>query len=229
MTKQKARAKMKERLTNILEIDNVQSVISPWEYQFLASVTNQVNRGRGQLSQKQLDIVHRIESKIEKVTKGDPEWEASWDVEKEWNFRTAVAYYKNSPERYFSQILDWFDNHQDKIPPQNFYKKVVENKYAQRVLTSLRSEPKYPAGSTVMLRMTARTGLSYYVFQDHRNIPLFVIEPTDRAVSAAAGCRIYTVLSSISSKVFEVEERWIKKYREPKNKVKTHTCKDVPF
>ena len=218
-----------DRIQKLLQqCDDLGAMVSPWERGFLESVLQQIEEGRT-FSTKQVTVVHRVEAKVKKAIKGDPEWEASWDAQKAWNFKTAVTYYKNAPEQYFSHILGWFDNNEGKIPPRNYYKKIVENKYAQRVITSLSSEPKYPAGSTVMLRATARSGLSYYVFQDHRNIPLFVIEPTDKAVSAAAGCRIYTVLSSISSKLFEVEERWIKKYREPKNKVKTHTWENVPF
>jgi len=220
---------MKERIKDILEMDNLGTLISGWEEQFLTSLSTQLERGKKQLSQKQVDVLHRVEAKIEKMVKGDPAWECVWDDEKAWNFKTAVNYYKASPERYFSQILEWSDRNEGKIPPQNYYKKVVENKYSQRVLNSLRQDPKYPSGSTVMLRATARTGLSYQVFSTHHRIPLFVVAPTEKAISAAAGCRIYTLLSSVSSLLFEVEERWIKKWRAPKPSSQTNISEDIPF
>jgi len=222
---------MEERIKNLLLLDDISTMITDWEQRFLSSLLGQTKRGRKQHSVKQLDTLHRIEAKIKKAIEGDPEWEALWDEDKAWNFKTAVAYYATSPERYYRQIIDWFAQNKEKIPPKNYYKKIVENKYAQRVLDSLRGEPKYPAGSAVMLRKTARTGLSYHTYHDHQTIPLFVIEPTERAVSAAAGCRIYTVLSSTSAQMFEVEERWIKKYREPVG-VRSRRARqesDVPF
>ena len=219
-----------ERVEKLINICLEGKYISAWEEGFLESLHKQLSRGRT-LSPKQVDIIHRIEAKVEKMRTGDPEWECMWDEEKAWNFKTAVAYYKDSPERYFSQILDWVDRNKEKIPPQNYYKKIVENKYAQRILNGLRGDPKYPIGSTVLLRGTARGGVSYTLWADNREIPLFVIEPTARAVSAAAGCRIYRLLSSVSSDVFEVEERWIKKWREStgKRQKQAHQKEDNPF
>jgi hypothetical protein len=219
-----------DRVEKLINLCLEGKYISAWEEGFLESLHKQLSRGRT-LSPKQVDVIHRIESKVEKMRKGDPEWECVWDEEKAWNFKTAVTYYKESPERYFSQILDWFDQNKGKIPPQNYYKKIVENKYAQRILNGLRGDPKYPVGSTVLLRQTARNGVSYTLWAANRAVPLFVIEPTERAVSAAAGCRIYRLLSSVSSDVFEVEERWIKKWRDPihKRQKAAPDKEDVPF
>ncbi|QDP51461.1 MAG: hypothetical protein GOVbin630_159 [Prokaryotic dsDNA virus sp.] len=216
----------KDRIERLLEVCQDGIHLSAWEESFVESILKQLTRGRTP-SVKQVNIIHRIEAKVEKLRKGDPEWECLWDEEKAWNFRTAVAYYTAAPERYFSQILDWFKHNPDKIPPQNYYKKIVENKYAQKVITNLRREPKYPSGSAVTLRKGARVGLSYSKYYDHLDVPLFVVEPTEKAVSAAAGCRIYIVLSSVSSQVFEVEERFIKKWR--KGSSKGTISSDVPF
>ena len=219
---------MKERLEKLLKTAGDYSVsISSWEENFLHSLRKQTEKGKA-LSPKQLDVLHRIESKVEKMRKGDPAWECIWDEEKASNFKIAVSYYKASPERYFSQILDWFAHNPDKIPPQNYYKKIVENKYAQKVITNLTKAPKYPVGSTVMLRATARQGVTFQVMEKFRTVPLFVLKPTNRAISAANGCRIYSLLSSTSSEVIEVEERWIKKWK-AKDMSKTARDMDIPF
>ena len=42
------------------------------------------------------------------------------------------------------------------IPSERNYKKIVENKYAQRVLNELGAEPKYSASDTVQFRPGAR-------------------------------------------------------------------------
>jgi hypothetical protein len=217
---------VKERVENLLnEAQKGGTLISRWEEGFLESILRQLERGR-KLSTKQLECVHKAEAKVEKMKKGEPEWEAQWDDDKATAWKIAVNYYRASPERYFSQIIDWAKSNPSKIPPQHYYKKIVENKYAQKIIKGLTTEPKYPAGSVVMLRSDARRALSYYTYQDHKGKMLFVVAPTNKAISAAKGCRIYSLLSSESAVTFDVEERFIKKYRKPKQ---TKNYNDVPF
>ena len=218
-----------ERIQKLMkQCEELGALISDWERGFLESVQRQVTRGRT-LSTKQVDVVHRVEAKVEKALKGDPEWEANWTPEMARDFKIAVGYYNSTDIRYHPQILNWAEVNPDAIPPRSFYKKLVENKYAQKIINGVNSTPKYPAGASVMLRANARDGVSYTVWNKLRESLLFVIEPTDRAVSPAAGCRIYSLLSSTSAEMFEIEERWIKKYREPKTPTKTNTSEDHPF
>ena len=214
-----------ERIANLLEQSkDLSAMVSSWERSFLESVQRQVQGNRRSLSGKQLDIVHRIESKIEKALKGDPDWEKQWDDDKAWCFKIACDYYNAGQPRYYSHVLDWALEHPNKIPPHEWYQKVVENKYAQKIIGALKATPKYVAGSTVMLRSTARRAMSYTDWQNLNNMPLFVIKPTDRATNAARGCRIYALLSSTSAQTVEVEERFIKKWRQPKNPKKANDC-----
>jgi len=220
---------MKERVEILLkEASKLGSVVSSWEQGFLESVLRQLSEGRRALSSKQVDIVHRVEAKVEKALKGDPQWEASWNEEKAWAWKIACNYYDNSQPRYYGNVVDWAKANPDKIPSCRDYKKVVENKYAQRIISALKDEPKYSAGSTVMLRSNARQSLPYGEWHNFKNVPLFVIKPTSRAVSAAAGCRIYLLLSSTSSKTVEVEERYIKKWKVPKSPKKTGMYPEKP-
>ena len=219
---------LKERVQILLnEAQQIGTVISQWEMGFLESVMRQLDNNRA-LSSKQVDIIHRAEAKVEKVKKGDPAWEAEWNDEKAYAWKVAVDYYNAGSERYYSQILDWALSNSNCIPPQDFYKKIVENKYAQKIIKGLTTEPKYLAGSAVMLRAIARDSLPYLEFRHFKEKMLFVIEPTNRAVSAAQGCRIYSLLASDSAKILEVEERYIKKYRKSSKKSKS-LYKDIPF
>ena len=219
----------KERIANLIDkAEKLNGMVSAWEQRFLDSVQQQVGKGRS-LSSKQLDIVHRVEAKIKKALKGDPEWEAQWNEDKAWAFKVACNYYDSAPVRYYSQVLDWALANPDKIPPAHYYKKVVENKYAQKIINGLKNAPKYPAGETVMLRANARQALGYRQWNSFKNLPLFVIEPTNRAIHAAAGCLIYSLLSSTSAEMLEVEERWIKKWKVPKTPTKASTYEDCPF
>lgn len=222
-----------EKLINHATDSTTKCFVSRWERDFIDSIHRQVKNKRS-LSPKQLNLLHKIESKIEKSLKGDPEWADAWDEEKARDWKTAVNYYDKGFPRYYGDILDWALANPNKIPPSGWYQKVVENKYAQKIIKALREEPKYSSGSTVMMRANARAGLSWYDWQALKDIPLFVVEPTDRAVSAAKGCRIYKVLSSVAMKTYEVEERFIKKWKQPKaaktpKKSNTSSCHDIPF
>jgi len=218
---------VKKRVQVLLEAAHQPgAIISRWESEFFDSVMKQLERGRT-LSPAQVAIIDKAEAKVKKFKEGDVEWESQWSGEKLWAWNVAVDYYNSTPERYFGLILDWAIANPSLIPPQHFYKKLVENKYAQKIIKGLSTDPKYPAGSAVMLRANARQALPYSEYYDFNNKLLFVIDPTNRAVTPAKGCRIYSILSSDSAKTFEVEERFIKKYK----KIKQQTIDDdyVPF
>ena len=218
-----------ERIQKLIkQCDELGALISHWQRSFLDSVEKQLLRGRT-LSTKQLAVVHRLESKITKVLEGDPDWENEWTEQKATDFNIAVRYYNSTDVRYHSQILDWAKDNPNTVPPRDFYQKLVENKYAQKIINAINSEPKYPAGSTVMLRANCRNGVSFEDWNKIQSSMLFVIKATDRAINPAAGCRIYSLLSSTSAEVFEIEERWIKKYRPPKDTKKEWTDPDIPF
>ena len=218
-----------DRIQKLLQqCDDLRAMVSPWERGFLDSVLAQVKRGRT-LSTKQVDVVHRVEAKVKKAADGDPEWEAEWTPERARDFKIAVNYYDSSPVRYYSYILDWSLANPDAVAPRNYYKKLVENKYAQKIIKAVTSIPKYDAGSSVMLRATARQGVSYDIWNKLRDSLLFVIEPTGRAVNAAAGCRIYSILPSQSHEVVEIEERYLKKWKQPKTPSKPAEDDDCLF
>ena len=91
------------------------------------------------------------------------------------------------------------------------------------------SVPRYAAGSSVMLRANARHGVSYNNWSLLKDTLLFVIEPTGRAVNAAAGCRIYSILPSQSHEVVEIEERYLKKWKQPKKSTTPAEDEFIPF
>ena len=205
-------------------------LFSPWERGFIDSVERQLSRDRT-LSDKQVEVIHRAEAKLEKALIGDPAWEKEWNAHREWEWKTAVEYYRHQPEQYFSQIVKWQEENPKKQPQRDYFKKVVENKYAQKIIKGLRDEPKYAAGEAVLMRSGARRPIAVDWWQwnemCHVDAPFFVIEPTGRAVSAVNGCRIYILLSSMSAASFELEERYIKKFR--KYKKKKQPDSSIPF
>ena len=150
-----------ERIQKLIkQCDELGALISHWHRGFLYSVEKQLSRG-GTLSTKQLGVIHRLEAKITKALKGDPEWEHEWTEQKAKDFNIAVGYYNSNDVRYHSQILEWVKDNPNSVPPRDFYQKLVKNKYAQKIINAINSEPKYPAGSAVTLRANCRNGVSF--------------------------------------------------------------------
>ena len=92
---------MKERVDILLKrASSPGSVISSWEQGFLESVQRQLSsKSPRALSSKQLDIVHRVEAKVEKDLRGDSEFKAQWTDEKASDFKTACDYYNAALHR----------------------------------------------------------------------------------------------------------------------------------
>lgn len=216
-----------ETRQRIEKISKKSDCLSQWEQGYIESISEQIERGR-RLSYRQIEIVERIEKKVKNAVPADPNWEANWDEAKAWAWKTACNYYDNSTPRYYGYLLDQAKANPDMIPSERNYKKIVENKYAQRVINALREDPKYSAGDTVQFRPGARKAMSYRQYEGLKDIPLFVVEATSRVNTACAGCRIYRLLPSIAMEVIEIEERYIKKFKVPKKKaIKSKLIKPV--
>jgi len=206
-----------ETRQRIEKISKKSDCLSQWEQGYIESISEQIARGR-RLSHRQIEIVERIEKKVMNAAPADPNWEANWDEAKAWAWKTACNYYDNSTPRYYGFIIDQAKANPDMIPSERNYKKIVENKYAQRVINALREDPKYSGGDAVQLRPGARKAMSHRQYEGLKDIPLFVVEATSRVNTACAGCRIYRLLPSVTMEVIEIEERYIKKFKAPKKK-----------
>ena len=105
------------------------------------------------------------------------------------------------------------------VPSEKAYKKMVENKFASRVIESAQAEPKFNAGSHVMLRSTAHSSVTFYRSgSDNRGTTSrkgklgMVIKADAKPVSSPArGSKVYSVLFFGETTPAFVEERWLKK------------------
>ena len=100
------------------------------------------------------------------------------------------------------------------IPPQRTFKKITENKYAQKIINELTKKPAFDPGSMVAIRSgcDARDlGLLYSQMKELKSVPLFVMAALDSVGSAAKGAREYTILPAGWTKTIKVQERYIKK------------------
>lgn len=200
-----------QRIEKVLSKGKDEGSLNNWESSFIDSIGNQLVRNpERELSQKQLNWFQKIEAKV--LSNNPKEWLEGWNEEKAKKLAIAVSYYEHT-EYYFADLVQWVKDNPTKIISERNYKKLVENKYAQKIINALEAEPLYPAGSNVLVRSNSTIPPH---LQSYRGELFFVIKPLNRAISAANGCRLYLVLSSKSSETFEIEERWIKKNKKNK-------------
>ena len=203
-----------ERIENLLKSNK----LSNWEQDFCASINNQLIRGR-KLSAKQVNLVHKIEGKVAKLVVGYDQWVKQWDDEKRKVWNIAIDYYeKNRP--YFSNEVakrkDARREDREYIPPQRTFKKVIENKYVQKVINELDKKPAFEPGSMVALRTAVTPSdlsdrILYSEIRELKTTPLFVMSVLDSVGSSARGAREYTILPAGWTRTLKVQERHIKK------------------
>ncbi|HIL25815.1 MAG TPA: hypothetical protein EYG21_00230 [Nitrospinaceae bacterium] len=199
---------METRIEAIKAKGLASGVLNDWERSFLDSLIQQ--SAKRSLTVKQNNWLQKIEAKINDAE--DPEWEKNWSPTQERYLKIAIEYYKSQTPLYFGSIIHWVEANPTKIINKVNYQKIVENKYAKKVIKALVDKPKYDAGQAVTLRANAsRMGLPPSLFHSSSQM-LFVLEPLDQAISPAAGARLYLVLPSDSAKTYKIEERWLKKY-----------------
>ena len=183
----------------------------------LESVIDQSLKGR-ELSPRQDEILDKIKVRnSEEAIKSRRRWEADWVVKPRLSeeFRVMMDYYRANPP-YFSNIVTAFDiaeslEGHDYKPSKKVWEKVCEGKYALKVINAHWAEPKYPVGSTVVVRATAKQFPNIY-----KGKAAAVISTTEPIRNASKGCKRYKILLMGVQKPALVDEKDIKIYRAPK-------------
>ena len=190
---------------------------SSWDKGFLESVIDQLLEGR-QLSPRQEEILGKIEERnSEEVLNERARWTADWDLKpalKE-EFRVMMGYYGANPP-YFANIVTAYNigesTEEPYAPSKHVFDKICGGKYATKVLNAHKAEPKYPVGSTVVVRATATKFPN--IFKGKAAAVLSTSEPI---VNASKGCKRYKILLMGSMRPALVDEKDIKIYRAPKS------------
>jgi len=82
---------------------------------------------------------------------------------------------------------------------------LTENKYAQKVLESHYSEPKFKVNDYVSLRKNNPCGI-----REGRNIFIIIQIAPEPITTAAKNTKKYKLLPIDNTKTYVVEERWLK-------------------
>jgi hypothetical protein len=183
--------------------------LNDWSRGFLESVKEQLGR-RGNLSDKQINIVKKIESENnEDAQKKRKEWIASYDDEKRQIAVICATYYHATGD-YYRRMANQVLEDPDFIPSEKQWKAMCDNKYAAKVIKATFDDPLYPAGSLVSVRSSAP-----WRVKDASPQGIFLVVETDAApvVSACKGAKIYKIMPVGSANSFIIEERHIKKMK----------------
>ena len=183
--------------------------LNDWSRGFLESVKEQLGR-RGNLSDKQINIVKKIESENnEDAQKKRKEWIASYDDEKRQIAVICATYYHATGD-YYRKMAKQVLEDPDFILSEKQWKAMCDNKYAAKVIKATFDDPLYPAGSLVSVRSSAP-----WRVKDASPQGIFLVVETDAApvVSACKGAKIYKIMPVGSANSFIIEERHIKKMK----------------
>lgn len=187
--------------------------LTSWERNFLTSVKEQYNR-RGRLSTKQVDILKRVQDNYTaEVQQARDAWICAWTPEKAADLRVVAKYYKSTS--YFQNVVDRILTGDNYIPSEKLFGKIIENKYAQRVLAAYHADSKYAVGQMAIVKSANRS-----VVHDQRVLvgkPVLILEVMDYIVSAAKGSKLYFVANVADPRQrTHVEERDLKKFKRNK-------------
>jgi len=185
-----------------------------WAGEFVKSLTDQVKTGRS-LSPRQLQILTKIESENSaEAVAASRAFAANYAANADGMRDKALIvarYYEHTG--YFGNLVKSLAEDSEHVPSEKQYRKMVENKYAQKVLECHYSAPKYAVGSFVALRSSA----GWTERQGTGNKPCVVIQTNAAPItSAAKGGKKYKVLPIGAAKPVIVEERHIKVARKLK-------------
>ena len=176
---------------------------------FIPSLRGQLLAGRD-LSARQVEILAKIEARhSDKAQAVRDSWASSFTSEMRAKLVIAARYYLANPP-YFGDLAQKAIDDDSFVPTKRAYEKMVENKYATKVIESTLSKAKFNPGSHVALRANANfRAVGYAVPRTGTGV---VLKADAKPVtSPARGSKVYSVLFFGQTTPNFVEERWLKK------------------
>ncbi len=113
-----------------------------WAVEFIGSLRGQLLAGR-ELSPRQKEILAKVESRhSDEAQAVRDNWASSFTSEMREKMIIAASYYLANPP-YFGDLARKAIEDDAFVPSKKAYEKMVENKYATKVIESTLSEPKF--------------------------------------------------------------------------------------
>ena len=197
-------ATLDNRLSNLLS--RATKAGDRWAMDFIPSLRGQLLAGRA-LSPRQMEILAKVEARhSDKAQAERDSWASSFTSEMREKMVIAARYYLANPP-YFGDLARKVIEDDSFVPTKRAFEKMVENKYATRVIESTLSEPKFTPGSHVALRANANVGWAI----PRTSTGVILKADAKPVTSPARGSKVYSVLFFGQTTPNFVEERWLKK------------------
>lgn len=209
---------LKDRIEKLQQNEEIKD--NEWLKSFLSSILEQFTT-KGYLTQNQINRLEINEKQYSKEKlEEDKQWQNEYDEEKRIKAKKAANYYKfmheeNGQPFYYQSIAEKVLQDDNYIPPQNQYKKMVENTYVKSWIALSESKPKYAVGDYVSLN--AQSNNYYTNRNNHKEIQVLkqfeigcIIEIKPPKFNRKGG-HVCVVLPMGGTELVEIEERLLKK------------------
>ena len=197
------------------------SVCGGWDRGFLASILEQLSKGRDlSIKQKQTlgNVLARNTSENQKTHEN---WAISYEADYKYDACILGAYHARQP--YYKPMAA--DILGGKVPERSKFLRMYDNKYSRKVLVQHSADPKYSVGDYLKPRSA---------FNSYKNVEFpedmiwaeqnkitqslikrggFVMEICENIYSAAKGAKRYRLLPVGETTPVTVEERFLKKIK----------------
>ena len=195
------------------------SVCRGWDREFLESILLQIERGRS-LSSKQRETLTKVllRNGEEAQTLHD-EWEHEYEKSHRKIAKVVAAYYTSTP--YYTAMAK--EILLDKIPERLSFLRMMDNKYAQKILNEYEAPARFSTGNHVTGRSMLNStrvefaDIDWHIrketFMKFMKNGGFVMEVCSAIHSAAKGAKRYRILPIGATIPIVVEERFLKTKR----------------
>ena len=155
---------------------------------------------RGDLSEKQIKLAEKIWDRYQpEALEAADEWASEYRT----NFKEVAIevarYYSGSG--YFQGLSTKILDNPDYVPVERVLRKMIDNKYAEKVIRAYKEDPIYPVGSIVVPRQRKISSPTFYL----------ILRTNAAAIrSACKGAKMYEVLVIEKNQKIFIEERRLK-------------------
>jgi len=192
------------RLENIIK-ENLNTTTK----EFVNSLLEFFNKNKG-LTERQVFAFEKIESRWSPQEKIKFEqWKEEYLKNHSKDAKILASYYFRTG--YFTDLSSKILEEEGFIPTHKAFNKMVKNKYAQKVLTAVRSEPKFAKNDKVQIRSTVGKSAGLRHLDSLRNRLCFILATDLPIVSATDGAKRYKVLPMGETHPVEIDERHLMK------------------
>jgi len=193
-----------ERIESLSEKD-----LNPKTREFLNSLSSQYSHKKN-LSPRQLSALQQIESRFSSVEQEKlTQWSKTYEQDYKKDALIIARYYIKAG--YYTHISTDIISYPEYVPPKSRFKKMMGNKYAQKVLNETRKPAKFEEGAKVQVRANAGSSDYESYLRSYTDRICFVLETDRQVINAVAGGKRYTVLPMGSSDPIDIDERHLMK------------------